>query len=221
VRADIKILAKRIGYVMGAGDQVPEALRQLGCQVTLLSQEDLSTGDLSGFDAILTGVRAYNLRADLVANQSRLLDYVSNGGTLVVQYNVLERNAPLETLARIGPYPIHIGRDRVSVEEAPVLFTNLDEPLLRTPNILTSADFDGWVQERGLYFASDWDPHYRTLFESHDPGEGPHPGGTLYTRYGKGAYVFTAYSWFRQLPAGVPGAYRVFANLLSAGKAVR
>ncbi len=218
VRADVRILAKRIGYVMGAGDQMPEALRQLGCQVTLLTQEDLATGDLSGFDAILTGVRAYNLRADLAANQNRLLDYVSNGGTLVVQYNVLERNAPLGTLARIGPYPIHIGRDRVSVEEVPVRFTNLDDQLLREPNILTSADFDGWVQERGLYFASDWDPHYKTLFESHDPGEPPHPGGTLYTRYGKGVYVFTAYSWFRQLPAGVPGAYRVLANLLSAGK---
>jgi len=218
VRQDVRVLAKKIGYVMGAGDQMPEALRQLGCQVTLLGPEDLSTGDLSGFDAILTGVRAYNVRGDLAANQNRLLDYVSNGGTLVVQYNVLERNAPLGTLARIGPYPIHIGRDRVSVEEVPVRFTNLDDPLLREPNVLTSADFDGWVQERGLYFASDWDPHYKTLLESHDPGEAPHPGGTLYTRYGKGVYVFTAYSWFRQLPAGVSGAYRVFANLLSAGK---
>ncbi len=128
VRADIRILAKRIGYVMGAGDQVPEALRQLGCQVTLLGQEDLATGDLGGFDAILTGVRAYNVRADLVASQNRLLEYVANGGTLVVQYNVLERNAPLWALARIGPYPIHVGRDRVSVEEAPVFFTNLDDP---------------------------------------------------------------------------------------------
>jgi LmbE family N-acetylglucosaminyl deacetylase len=218
VRADIKILAKRIGYVTGAGDQVPEALRQLGCQVTLLGQEDLATGDLSGFDAILTGVRAYNVRPDLVANQNRLLEYVAGGGTLVVQYNVLERGASADSLSRIGPYPIHIGRDRVSVEEAPVRFTNLDEPLLRAPNLLTSADFNGWVQERGLYFASDWDSHYHTLFESHDPGEPPHPGGTLYTRYGKGAYVFTAYSWFRQLPAGVPGAYRILANLLSAGK---
>ena len=217
VRADVRILAKRIGYVMGAGDEVPEALRQLGCQVTLLSQEDLATGDLAGFDAILTGVRAYNLRPDLAANQGRLMDYVSNGGTLVVQYNVLERNAPLDALARIGPYPIHIGRDRVSVEEAPVVFSP-DAPLLAAPNRIAAADFDGWVQERGLYFASDWDPRYKTLFESHDPGDGPLPGGTLYTRFGKGAYVFTAYSWFRQLPAGVPGAYRIFANLLSAGK---
>jgi hypothetical protein len=145
------------------------------------------------------------------------MDYVSNGGTLVVQYNVLERNAPLDALARIGPYPIHIGRDRVSVEEAPVVFSP-DAPLLAAPNRIAAADFDGWVQERGLYFASDWDPRYKTLFESHDPGDGPLPGGTLYTRFGKGAYVFTAYSWFRQLPAGVPGAYRIFANLLSAGK---
>jgi LmbE family N-acetylglucosaminyl deacetylase len=218
VRADIHILAKHIGYVMGAGDQMPEALRQLGCDVTLLTADDLATGDLSGFDAILTGVRAYNVRPDLVANQHRLLDYVSRGGTLVVQYNVLDRHTPADTLARIGPYPIHIGRDRVSVEEAPVTFTNPDDALLRAPNRITPADFDGWVQERGLYFASDWDPRYKTLFESHDPGEAPHPGGTLYTRYGKGAYVFTAYSWFRQLPAGVPGAFRILANLLSAAK---
>ncbi len=220
VRADIHVLAKRVGYVMGAGDEVPEALRQLGCQVTLLTQDDLAVGDLSRFDAIVTGVRAYNVRPDLMANQGRLMDYVSNGGTLVVQYNVLERGVAAETLARIGPYPIHIGRERVSVEEAPVLFTNLEDPLLRAPNVLTSADFDGWVQERGLYFAADWDSHYKTLFQSHDPGEQPLTGGTLYTRYGKGVYVFTAYSWFRQLPAGVAGAFRVFANLLSAGKVV-
>jgi LmbE family N-acetylglucosaminyl deacetylase len=218
VRADVKILAKRIGYVMGAGDQMPEALRQLGCEVTLLSADDLATGDLSRFDAILTGVRAYNVRPDLVANQHRLLDYVSNGGTLVVQYNVLSWRQSPDALSRIGPYPIRIGRDRVSVEEAPVVFTHPDDPLLAAPNRITAADFDGWVQERGLYFASDWDAHYKTLFESHDPGEQPHPGGTLYTRYGKGAYVFTAYSWFRQLPAGVPGAFRILANLLSAGK---
>ena len=218
VRADVRILAQRIGYVMGAGDQVPEALRQLGCQVTLLTPADLASGDLAVFDAIVTGVRAYNVRADLRANQHRLLEYVSNGGTLAVQYNVLERGAAADALSKIGPYPIHIGRDRVSVEEAPVTFTDPNHPLLRAPNPITPADFDGWVQERGLYFASDWDSHYSTLIESHDPGEAPHPGGTLITRYGKGAYVFTAYSWFRQLPAGVPGAFRIVANLLSAGK---
>ncbi len=214
VRLEAAVLAKRIGYVAGAGDGVPRALRQLGCQVTFLSAEDLASADLGRFDAIVTGVRAYNVRADLRANQQRLLDYVNLGGTLVVQYNT----ADSETLQKIGPYSLRVSRDRVSVEEAPVNFPDPSSALLQRPNRITAADFDGWVQERGLYFASDWDPRYKTLFESHDPGEEPHPGGTLYVRYGKGAYVFTAYSWFRQLPAGVPGAFRIFANLLSAGK---
>ncbi|MGE5646260.1 MAG: PIG-L family deacetylase [Acidobacteriota bacterium] len=218
VRADIRILAKRIGYVMGAGDRIPEALGQLGCEVTLLGPRDLAAGDLRRFDAIVTGVRAFNVRPDLKANRNRLLDYVSNGGTLVVQYNVLDYGASAAALAAIGPYPIRISHDRVTVEDAPVAFTDSASPLLHAPNAITAADFAGWIQERGLYFASDWDPRYKTLFESHDPGEPPHAGGTLYTRYGRGVYVFTAYSWFRELPAGVPGAFRVFANLLSAGK---
>lgn len=221
VGADIRILAKRIGYVMGAGDEVPQALRQLGCDVTLLSAGDLAGEDLAPFDAIVTGVRAYNTRPDLRANQHRLLDYVNNGGTLVVQYNVPEFGAAAQALDRIGPYPMRITRDRVTVEEAPVTFPTPDSPLLQQPNRITAADFEGWVQERGLYFATDWDSHYRPLLESHDPGETPKPGGTLYVRYGKGAYVFTGYSWFRQLPAGVPGAFRVFANLLSAGKVLQ
>jgi LmbE family N-acetylglucosaminyl deacetylase len=221
VRADMRTLARRVGYVMGAGDEMPQALRQLGCEVTLLGADDLATGDLARFDAIVTGVRAYNVRADLRANQYRLLEYAENGGTLVVQYNVLDYGTVPQALDKIGPYPIKIGRDRVTVEESPVSFPDPASPLLRTPNRISEADFDGWVQERGLYFASEWDPKYRTLFESHDPGETPKPGGTLYVPYGKGAYVFTAYSWFRQLPAGVPGAFRVFANLLSAGQAGR
>ena len=218
VRSDIRVLARRVGYVMGAGDEVPDALRQLGCEVTLLSAGDLESGDLGAFDAIVTGVRAYNVRADLRANQARLLDYVQKGGTLVVQYNTLEFGASAGALSGIGPYSISVSRDRVSVEEAPVALTAASSPLLSAPNRITAADFDGWVQERALYLPGEWDAHYQTLFESHDPGEPPHTGGTLYTRYGGGAYVFTAYSWFRQLPAGVPGAFRIFANLLSAGK---
>ena len=221
VRADIRTLARKIGYVMGAGDEVPDALRQIGCEVTLLTEDDLTRGDLSRFDAIVTGVRAYNVRADLRANQQRLLEYASNGGTLVVQYNVLE-GGPFggnsHLLDNIGPYPMKITHDRVTVEDAPVALPHPDSPLLASPNKIGPADFEGWVQERGLYFAAEWDPRYQTLFECHDPGEKPLSGGTLITRYGKGAYVFTAYSWFRQLPAGVPGAYRIFANLLSAGK---
>ncbi len=213
VRADIRLSARKIGYVMGAGDEMPAALRQLGAEVALLSPEDLEHGGLAAFDAIVTGVRAYNVGAGLRAAQPRLLDYVRNGGTLVVQYNVLDRS--LEGV-NLGPYPIAIGRGRVSVEDAPVRITDPASPLLASPNAIAASDFEGWVQERGLYFASQWDPRYHTVLESHDPGEAPLAGGLLWTRYGKGVYIFTAYSWFRQLPAGVPGAWRLFANLLSA-----
>jgi hypothetical protein len=262
VRADIRILSKSVGYVMGAGDDVPQAIRQLGCEVTLLTEADLAHGDLTRFDAIVTGVRAFNTRPDLRANYQRLFDYANTGGTVIVQYNVPEGGAPggpgaggpgaaVQTpagagqtsagasqaplqaalapavaaagdgglLAHIGPYPIRITRnDRVTVEDAPVAFPNPDLPLLHAPNQITSADFDGWVQERGLYFADEWDPKYVSVLESHDPGEMPLPGGMLYAPVGKGVYIFSAYDWFRELPAGVPGAYRMFANMLSAAK---
>ena len=220
-KAPLTVLSKKVGYIMGAGDEVPGALRQMGCDVTLLSEDDLNSGDLSRFDAIVTGVRAYNVRNDLRANQPRLLDYVRNGGTLVVQYNTLEnqRRNTDPSLEGLGPFPFSVGRDRVTVEDAPIEFTSMKGPLLRAPNQISAKDFEGWVQERGLYFASKWDPQYETVLSTHDPGEKPLSGGTLYARYGKGAYVFSSYSWFRQLPAGVPGAYRIFANLLSAGKA--
>ncbi|MGD0434912.1 MAG: PIG-L family deacetylase [Bryobacteraceae bacterium] len=228
VRSDVRLLAKTVGYVMGAGDEEPAALRQMGAEVTPLGAGDLARGDLRRFDAIVTGVRAYNTRADLRGNQERLLEYVQNGGTLVVQYNAFEggpapgpgRGGESEpsALDHIGPYSLVTGRDRVTMEDAPVKFPNPASPLLHQPNEITARDFEGWVQERGLNFASQWDAHYQPLFETHDPGEKPLLGGTLYTRYGKGAYVFTAFSWFRELPAGVPGAFRIFANLLSAGK---
>ncbi len=219
-RANIALTAHKIGYVMGAGDQVPEALGQLGCEVRLLSARDLAEGDLGGFDAIVTGVRAYNVRADLRANQQRLLDYVHDGGTLIVQYNVAE-GGPFGgrrsgQLSHIGPYPLEVGRGRVSVEEAPVRFLAPDSVLLVSPNHISERDFEGWIQERGLYFASEWDEHYQPVLETHDPGEKPLEGGMLYARYGKGVYIFSAFSWFRELPAGVPGAYRIFANMLSA-----
>ena len=222
VRADVRLLPKTIGYVVGAGDEVPQALQQLGADVILLGPDELAGGNLGRFDAIVTGVRAYNVRADLRANQNRLMDYVKNGGTLVVQYNVADGQNPFggttTLLASIGPYPLTIGSERVTVEETPVQFPNPASPLLHQPNEITERDFDGWIQERGLYFASKWDDHYQPLFETHDPGQKPQAGSTLYTRYGKGAYVFTALSWFRELPADVPGAFRIFANLLSAGK---
>jgi hypothetical protein len=201
---------------MGAGDEVPRSLRQLGCEVTLLGAQDLARGDLRRFDAIVTGVRAYNVRSDLVANQQRLLDYMQQGGTLVVQYVTPDqRSGPLPAL---GPYPLRPANVRVTVEEAPVAILNPAHPLVTTPNKIGESDFRGWVQERGLYFATQWDERYEPLFESHDPGEDAQRGITLYARYGKGAYVFTTFAMFRQLPAGVPGAFRIFANFLSAGK---
>ncbi len=236
VRSNIKVTAKKVGYIMGAGDEMPEALRQLGLDVTLLSQNDLEQGDLSRFDAIVAGVRAYNVRADIRANQPRLLDYVKNGGTYVVQYQTgdspdptaprgqqppnpfnQQLGAPVTT--NLGPYPFSVpggNKYRITVEESPMKFPNQDSPLLQYPNHINVKDFDGWVQERGVYFAVGWDPKYQTVLASQDPGEPPLEGGQIWTRYGKGVYIFTAYSWFRQLPAGVPGAYRMFANLLSA-----
>ena len=220
-RADIRTLAHNIGYVMGAGDEEPDAIRQMGVTVTLLTADNLATGDLLRFDAIVTGVRAWNVRADLRANAQRLFDYSQNGGALIVQYNVLEvgpLGGDASLLEHIGPYPITISRDRVADENAPVTFPDPRNPLLLAPNKITTKDFEGWVQERGVNFASAWNPKYQSVLECHDPGEEPHPGGELYARYGKGVYIFTAYSWFRELPAGVPGAYRLFANMLSAAK---
>jgi len=222
VRASILTLSKNIGYIAGAGDEVPAALRQIGCNVTLLSADELIRADLSKYDAIVTGVRAFNTRADLRANYQRLWDYAQTGGTVVVQYNVME-GGPFggnpALLDHVGPYPIKVSRDRVTDEDAPVTFPNPQNPILHTPNEITQRDFEGWVQERGLYFANEWDPKYQSILETHDPGEQPMPGGMLYTKYGKGVYIFSAYAWFRELPAGVPGAFRIFANMLSAAKA--
>ena len=220
VRADIKLSAKRIGYIMGAGDDVPQYLRQLGCEVQLLSAADLAREDFKQFDAVLTGVRAYNTRPDLRANIQRIFDYVKAGGTYVVQYNVLEGGffgGDPKILEHVGPYPMKITSERVTEEDSQVEFSAA-HPLMRFPNPISQNDFNGWVQERGLYFANAYDEKYVSLLSSHDTGEANLKGGTLYARLGQGHYVFTPLSWFRQLPAGVPGAYRIFANLLSAGK---
>ena len=213
VRARIEVKAHKVGYIMGAGDQMPDALRQLGLEVTLLTQSDLEQGDLSRFDAIVAGVRAYNVRADLRANQARLMSYVKDGGTYVVQY----QNA--DPALNMGPYPFTVpggNRYRITVEDAPVTIPHQDSPLLQYPNRIVPRDFEGWIQERAVYVATQWDKQYQTVIASHDPDEEPMEGGELWTRYGKGVYIFTAYAWFRQLPAGVPGAFRLFANLLSA-----
>ncbi len=224
--AQLKVLAKRVGYVMGSDDKMPEAIRQMGCQVDLLDEKILSTGNLSVYDAIVTGLRAYAVRADLRAAQNRLLDYVNNGGTLVVQYNRLDdrRISPSVTEAfdHMGPYPFVLSQgnsQRVTEEDAPVKILEPTSSIVRSPNLIAASDFDGWIQERGIYFADTWDAKYQTPFETHDTGDKDLKGSLLFTRYGKGAYVYTSFSWFRELPAGVPGAFRIFANLLSAGKA--
>jgi len=214
VRADIKKVGTSVGYVMGAGDDVPSALRQVGYDVTLLTDDDLDRGDFAKYDTIVTGVRAYNARPRMRLAHPKLMEYVKNGGTLVVQYNSTNPQPLLVDVP--GPYPFKVTSERVTVEEAPVRFVHPDSPLLNTPNKITDADFNGWVQERGLYFVKDWDPQYQTVLASHDPNEPDKEGGELYAHYGKGTFIYTSYAWFRQLPAGVPGAYKMFVNLVSA-----
>jgi LmbE family N-acetylglucosaminyl deacetylase len=212
---DVKVpRALKVGYIMGAGDDIPAVLRQAGIDVSIISEQDLATGDLQHFDTIVTGIRAYDTREDIRKYNSRLLDYVSAGGTLLVQYNsgVADFNA-----GHFTPYPAQLSRERVSVEEAPVDMLQPQLSVFHFPNTITPADFQGWVQERGLYFMDSWDPHYEPLLKCHDPGEAPQKGGLLLARYGNGTYIYTGYSFFRQLPAGVPGAIRLFVNLVSAG----
>jgi LmbE family N-acetylglucosaminyl deacetylase len=214
VRFELARRGERVGYVMGAGDEIPEALRQIGYQVALLSDDDLAAGDLTGYDAIVVGIRAYNSRPAVLRHNDRLLAYVEQGGTLVVQYNTVSRRG--DGPDGIGPYPLRLSSGRVSVEDAPVTVLLPDHPVLQEPNRITAADFDGWVQERGLYFASEWDERYAAPIASHDPGEPDLAGGLLVAPYGEGVWVFTGLSFFRELPAGVPGAYRLFVNLISA-----
>ena len=214
--SDVRIAGDlNVGYIMGAGDGIPQALEQLGVQVHMLESDDLSRGDLNTYDVIVAGIRAYEVRRDLVSLNHRLLEYVREGGTYIVQYNKYAFNG-----AQYGPYPtrIHRPHDRVTREEAPVTILKPDHPVFNVPNKIVESDFDGWVQERGLYFLGEWDPKYTPLMSSNDPGEDPKHGGLVEARYGKGRYIYTGYAWFRQLPAGVPGAYRIFANLLSLPK---
>jgi hypothetical protein len=210
------------GYIPGSGDEIPAALEQLGVKVQTLSAADLAYGNLSAFPVIVTGVRAYNVNDDLRANNRRLLDYVMQGGTLIVQYV-----RPMERTVRggsgssfpFGPYPMSISdSDRITVEDSPIRMLDPLNPIFNRPNKISAADFQDWVQERGLYFMSSWDSRYKALLSGNDPGEEPKNGGMLYAKYGKGYCVYTGYSWFRQLPAGIPGAFRIFANLISLGR---
>jgi LmbE family N-acetylglucosaminyl deacetylase len=212
----------KIGYIMGAGDDIPTELKQAGMNVTLIPAEKLSSEDSSGslgtslssYGTIVLGIRAYDTQKDVVVNNKKLLDFVSSGGTLIVQYNtgVSDFNS-----GHFTPYSAELSRARVSVEEAPVDILAPNDEIFHYPNAITPRDFDGWVQERGLYFMDKWDEHFKPLLACHDPGEEPQKGGLIEAHYGKGVYIYTGYSFFRQLPAGVPGAVRLYVNLLSAG----
>ena len=204
----------KIGYIMGAGDDIPTVLKQIGLDVTVIPAEKVASEDLSRYRTIVLGIRAYDTQKDVVANNKRLLDYVAGGGTLIVQYDtgVSDFNS-----GHLTPYPAQLSRARVSVEEAPVEILAPDDPVFHYPNQITPRDFDGWVQERGLYFMNQWDSNFKALLACHDPGEQPQKGGLLKAQYGKGVYIYNAYAFFRQLPAGVPGAIRLYVNLLAAG----
>jgi LmbE family N-acetylglucosaminyl deacetylase len=202
-----------VGYIMGAGDEIPTIMQQLGVRVEMITPGELASGDLSRFQTIVLGIRAYDVRTDVRSYNRRLLEYVNNGGTLLVQYNA---SMGVFNAGHFTPYPATLAYDRVTVEEAPVKILDTENPIFRAPNSIGAEDFNGWVQERGLYFMGSWDPHFKPLLSSHDPGEPAHEGGLLVAPYGKGLYIYTGYAFFRQLPAGVPGAVRLFVNLLSA-----
>src|SRR5262249_13003098 len=212
---DVKVARDlKVGYGMGSGDDGHEALRQMGVDVKMINGAELASGDLSVYDTIVLGIRVYEVNDDVIANNKRLLDYVSNGGTLIVQYNKTEY-----ANGNFAPYPVKMARgDRVTDENAPITVLVPGRPPFNFPNKITADDWKGWTQERGLYFLSAWDDRYTPLLASSDnPGE-QLKGGELIAQYGKGNYIYTAYAWFRQFPAGVPGAYRLFANLVSLPK---
>ncbi len=214
VPLDVAVNVETVGYIDGAGDDIPQALAQLGITVLRIDPATAQAADLTRCDSIVTGIRAYNTVKSLARFQSVLLEYVENGGTLVVQYNTSGNDLVMNPKS-IGPYPFSLTRSRVTVEEAPATFLAPDHALMNAPNKLGPADFEGWVQERGLYFASDLDAHYTALIAWNDPGEEPLDGGLIACDHGKGRFVYTGISLFRQLPAGVPGSYRLLANLIA------
>ena len=211
VRADIKRKGDLIGYIPGAGDDIPQSLQQIGYNVKILDGAEITAENLKRFDAVVLGIRAYNTQNRIGAWQAELLEYVKAGGVVVAQYNTTGELKSKE----IGPFPLEISRDRVTDENAEVRILAPDHPVLNTPNKITADDFKGWVQERGLYFPNKWDAKWTALLSCNDPGEKPLDGGLLVAKSGQGYFIYTVYDWFRELPAGVPGAYRLFANMVS------
>jgi hypothetical protein len=214
VKIDLKTNVNHIAYLRGAGDKIAENLRNIGIEVTEFNINNLRLERLINFPTLVVGIRAFNVHKDLTFKNQILWDYVKQGGTVVVQYNTSRGfNSDLA-----GPYPISFNRDRVTNENSKVTLLNSLHPLLNKPNKITNNDFDGWVQERGLYFSDEWDAKYEPLLSMNDKGETPKKGSLLVADHGKGKFIFTGLSFFRQLPAGVPGAYRLFANIISYGQ---
>jgi LmbE family N-acetylglucosaminyl deacetylase len=207
----------KVGYIMGAGDDIPTVLKQIGINVTLVPAERLGSEDLTQYGTLVLGIRANDTQKEIAENRQKLLDFVSQGGTLIVQYNTGVSDFNKDQLT---PYHAELSRARVSVEEAPVKILAPDDPVFHDPNPIRESDFNGWVQERGLYFMDKWDDQFKPLLACHDPGEPEQEGGLLRAQYGKGTYIYTGYAFFRQLPAGVPGAIRLYVNLLTAGRSV-
>ena len=216
VEVDLAVAGKKVGYIPGAGDKIPDALQKMGYEVTTLSPKDITKSNLAQFDAIVTGVRAYNIYEWLNDSYDVLMNYVKEGGVLLVQYNTNNNMGPVK--AKIGPYPFTISRNRVTDENAAVTFLQPQNVLMNYPNKITQKDFDNWIQERSTYHAIDFEKNYKTLFSMHDEGEANHQGSLIYTGYGKGRFVYTGLVFFRELPAGISGAYRLFANLIAKPK---
>jgi LmbE family N-acetylglucosaminyl deacetylase len=211
IKLDLKINNQKIGYIMGAGDEVPESLTQMGYQVSLLNPEEISTEKLQSFDVIITGIRAYNTVETLVNKQNILFDFVKEGKTMLVQYNTPD----LDPKFPIAPYYLKMSRDRVTEEDAKVKFLAPSHPILNFPNKISANDFEGWTQEQGLYYPSEFDKAFTPILSSNDQGESPKNGALLVAPYGKGYYIYTGLSLFRELPAGVSGAYRLLSNMIS------
>lgn len=214
VRLNIKKEGENIAYIAGAGDAIPESLQQIGYQVTTINPETINAETLSNFDAVVVGIRAYNTTKSLKFKQQLLFDFVANGGNMIVQYNT---NIDLIT-ENLAPYELNISKDRVTDEDAEVRFINADHPILNIPNKITQQDFEGWVQERGLYFPNSWSKDFTPILSMNDKNETPKEGSLLVAKHGKGYYIYTGLSFFREFPEGVSGAYRLFANMLSIGK---
>ena len=214
IRVKIKTKNEKIAYIMGAGDEVPKSLTQMGYEVAVLKPEDITTERLQNFDVVITGIRAYNVVNALAYKQRLLLDFVQNGKTMIVQYNTLDDLVTKD----MSPFPIKLSRDRVTEENAEVRFLAPNHPILNYPNKITADDFKGWKQEQGLYYPSEWDANFTPILSANDQGEKPKNGALLVAKYGKGNYVYTGLSFFRELPEGVPGAFRLLANMIALGK---